>query len=207
MTLPLTILLICCAIFKSSAALPKLSTPELPPSLPPPISPPEASPPSWPIPPPSAAPPMPAHQPPPAAAAPPPMPAYPPPSAPTMPNPVSPSPTPVPPSSAAIKGGYWPSWLAEKGPPSVIPTQYFAHVFYSFVPQDCSTYQLSIKQADDEWMTNFTANLSTPKPHQQKPFYPLEEAILTLIPSLTWLITLIIVQKLHPIHHWDSAKI
>lgn len=107
---------------------------------------------------------MPAYQPPPAAATPPPMPAYPPPSPPTMPYPMPPSPTPVPPSSAAIKGGCWPSWLAEKGPPSAIPTQYFTHVFYSWVPLDSSTYQISIKQGDGEWMTNFTATLHSKNP-------------------------------------------
>lgn len=196
MTLPLTILLVACAIFQISAAFPKLLTPELPPSVPS-ISPPEASAPPWPIPPP-----MPAYQPPPAAAAPPPMPAYPPPSPPTMPYPMPPSPTPVPPSSAAIKGGYWPSWLAEKGPPSAIPTQYFTHVFYSWVPLDSSTYQISIKQGDGEWMTNFTATLHSKNP-PAKAFLSIgggnfsPDTFSNMARSC----------KLHHIHHWDSAKI
>ncbi|CAI9112015.1 OLC1v1012378C1 [Oldenlandia corymbosa var. corymbosa] len=59
--------------------------------------------------------------------------------------------------SQDIKGAYWPSWLAESLPPSSIPASLFTHLFYAFVQFDATTYQLTITQPDDQWMTNFTA--------------------------------------------------
>lgn len=78
----------------------------------------------------------------------------------------SPEPAPCPPpySSDGIKGGYWPSWLAYSLPPSSIPTSYFTHVFYAFIGIDGSSYNLSITQPDDQWMSNFTATLHAKNP-------------------------------------------
>ncbi|KAK1582170.1 hypothetical protein Q3G72_012441 [Acer saccharum] len=68
------------------------------------------------------------------------------------------------PESKGIKGGYWPSWLAEQNPPSKIRTKYFTHLFYAFVSLDASTYNLSLTQFDDQWMSNFTASLHAQNP-------------------------------------------
>ncbi|KAJ4709642.1 putative Chitinase [Melia azedarach] len=166
--------------------------PVYPPTTPPPMPdpmPPYPSPIPSPMPPPPAPsmPPMPAYTPPsPPSSSPPPVPApIPPPSSP-IPSPIppfpfpvpSPMPNPMPPtppnvsapppavpiSTTGIKGGYWPSSLAEKYPPSTIPTKYFTHLFYAFVFLDPSTYQLSITQHDQQWMANFTSTLHSENP-------------------------------------------
>ncbi|KAB1198999.1 Chitotriosidase-1 [Morella rubra] len=72
-----------------------------------------------------------------------------------------PHPTHLPPG---IKGGYWPSWLAEKHPPSIIPTSYFTHLFYAFVAPEATTYQLSITSRNDKWMRKFTHTLHAKTP-------------------------------------------
>ncbi|CAI9095311.1 OLC1v1031232C1 [Oldenlandia corymbosa var. corymbosa] len=59
--------------------------------------------------------------------------------------------------SRGIKGAYWPSWIAEKLPPSSIPTSLFTRLYYAFVPLDSTTFQLNVTKPDDHWMTNFTA--------------------------------------------------
>lgn len=75
----------------------------------------------------------------------------------------SPMSTPVPPSNG-IKGGYWPSFLADSFPPSTIPTQNFTHLFYAFLVPEATTYKLSITQHDEQWMGNFTATLHAKNP-------------------------------------------
>ncbi|KAL5842002.1 hypothetical protein ACOSQ3_012605 [Xanthoceras sorbifolium] len=90
--------------------------------------------------------------------------------APSTPQPPLPPPMPSPvPPSRGVKGGYWPSWLAEKNPPSTIPTKYFTHLFYAFVSLNASTYQLSITQFDDQWMSNFTATLHDDAKNNPRP--------------------------------------
>ncbi|XP_059635884.1 class V chitinase CHIT5a-like [Cornus florida] len=74
------------------------------------------------------------------------------------------SPAPTPSASPAIKGGYWISSTAESSPPSTIPTSYFTHLFYAFSVPDPTTYQLSITQADEKWMGNFTSTLHAKSP-------------------------------------------
>ncbi|KAL5774860.1 hypothetical protein ACOSP7_012417 [Xanthoceras sorbifolium] len=95
-----------------------------------------------------------------------------PPPPPPMPYPMPPPPSSVistpppsmPPTNKGIKGGYWPSWLAKENPPSTIPTQYFTHLFYSYVTLDASTYQLSYTKSDVQWMPIFTATLHAKTP-------------------------------------------
>ncbi|KAL7190912.1 hypothetical protein ACSBR2_023061 [Camellia fascicularis] len=90
---------------------------------------------------------------------------------PSMP-PFSPSPAPYAPGpaparalpSGGIKGGYWPSSIAERFPPSAIPTKYFTHLFYAFVLPDATSYQLFVTPLDDQWMGNFTATLHAQMP-------------------------------------------
>ncbi|CAL5328059.1 unnamed protein product [Camellia sinensis] len=90
---------------------------------------------------------------------------------PSMP-PFSPSPAPYAPGPApahalpsdGIKGGYWPSSIAERFPPSTIPTKYFTHLFYAFVLPDATSYQLFVTPLDDQWMGNFTATLHAQMP-------------------------------------------
>lgn len=83
-----------------------------------------------------------------------------------QPETTSPSPSTPP---RGVKGGYWPSWRAEKFPPSAIPTSYFTHLFYAFVVPDANSFQLLITQTDDQWMGNFTATLHAKTP-QAKAF-------------------------------------
>ena len=78
-----------------------------------------------------------------------------------LPESTSPSPSTPP---RGIRGGYWPSWRAEKFPPSAISTSYFTHLFYAFVVPDANSYQLLITQTDDKWMKNFTATLHAKTP-------------------------------------------
>ncbi|XP_030954760.1 class V chitinase CHIT5a-like [Quercus lobata] len=78
-----------------------------------------------------------------------------------LPESTSPSPSTPP---RGIKAGYWPSWRAEKFPPSAISTSYFTHLFYAFVVPDANNYQILITQTDDKWMKNFTATLHAKTP-------------------------------------------
>ncbi|KAF5742060.1 putative Glycosyl hydrolase family protein with chitinase insertion domain [Tripterygium wilfordii] len=78
---------------------------------------------------------------------------------------ISPPPPPsvVPePTSRGIKGGYWLSWLADKFPPSKIPT-YFTHIFYSFLVIDPTSNQLLITLTDDQLMKDFTDTIHAQK--------------------------------------------
>ncbi|CAL5374407.1 unnamed protein product [Camellia sinensis] len=84
----------------------------------------------------------------------------------------SPSPAPYAPGpaparalpSGGSKGGYWPSSIAERFPPSTIPTKHFTHLFYAFVLPDATSYQLFVTPLDDQWMGNFTATLHAQMP-------------------------------------------
>lgn len=130
-------------------------------------SPSTASPVPWPAPStlgPASSPPIPSHMPSAPGLSPSEPPAFP------SPEPYAPVPAPAP-SSCEIKGAYWNSSLAEILPPAEIPTSYFTHIFYAFVQLDATTYQLSITQADEQWMGNFTSTLHS-KLHQTKPFSP-----------------------------------
>ncbi|CAI9098934.1 OLC1v1035673C1 [Oldenlandia corymbosa var. corymbosa] len=67
-------------------------------------------------------------------------------------------------STTGIKGGYWPSWKADKVPPSAIPTGYFTHIFYAFATLNPETYSLNITPSDKQWMPVFTNTIHSKSP-------------------------------------------
>ncbi|KAG5593633.1 hypothetical protein H5410_034865 [Solanum commersonii] len=83
----------------------------------------------------------------------------------SVPYPDTPAPAPGPaPPLSGIKGAYWPSWLAEKAPPSSIPTAYFTHIFYAFAVPDNTSFQLLVSQVDEQSMINFTSIIHSHSP-------------------------------------------
>ncbi|KAH0654720.1 hypothetical protein KY285_029602 [Solanum tuberosum] len=83
----------------------------------------------------------------------------------SVPYPDTPAPAPGPaPLPSGIKGAYWPSWLAEKAPPSSIPTAYFTHIFYAFAVPDNTSFQLLVSQVDEQSMINFTSIIHSHSP-------------------------------------------
>ncbi|KAI3958282.1 hypothetical protein MKW92_021105 [Papaver armeniacum] len=63
-------------------------------------------------------------------------------------------------NSNGIIGGIWPSWYADKKPPSCIPALDYTHVFYAFVnPDPAANFTVKITPDDGSLMLKFTGHL------------------------------------------------
>ncbi|MFS7929103.1 putative glycoside hydrolase family 18, catalytic domain, glycosyl hydrolase family 18 (GH18) active [Helianthus anomalus] len=62
------------------------------------------------------------------------------------------------------KGGYWPSWSANRFSPEDIDTSFLTHVYFAFLSPNEPTFQFEIDGPTDKLLRRFTTSLNRRNP-------------------------------------------